>query len=345
MTTALAEEKWSIRHQAEFDNRRHSTPRSIYSDSFFELLRTSLVRYYSETEGINYQPDESVGDDVRALRQKILSQVTAKANLPSPPQVLQKLEAILASPDASAKDAADVIALDASICGRVLGLVNSSAYQLNCQVTTIEQAVAFLGMRKLHTLVMSASVMGAFSTRERDHFQPKKVWEHSLAVAAGTMLITNSLSEKKLASIDSEYAFLAGLMHDIGKFLIADQFADELRHIKELETERGVSRLVAELTVIGVDHADLGHELLSQWRLDPGVCAAVLEHHHPQSTLASAVNIANAIAHGLGFRSDSTTFTLPSPRTWAEIDLSNTVIEGIGYRVLILLDELKELLN
>ena len=333
----------------EFEKRFDCVPQNVYVQRFRTLLKASSLRFQAHNEGETVEPDETLfGEDIRQHRQRLLDGIAHSGDLPAMPKLVEKLDRVISDPDASMKDAAEVVALDPAIAARTLKLVNSPMYPLSREVERLDQALAFIGLRGVRHIVLTASVFGAFVTTESQWFSPRKFWEHSLAVAAGASLVARTLTEKSdTISIDTDMAFLAGLLHDVGKMLIAEQYWKKHVEMSDVAEQPNYSRMDAELNVFGLQHTDFGYAVLKHWGLPDCVCDAALSHHEPATTgtFVYVVHLADAIAHGLGFSAESDRFPKLDPRVWAELDLSDRVIEKIGYEVLIHVQEASSVLE
>ncbi|RLC35876.1 hypothetical protein DRH29_05615 [candidate division Kazan bacterium] len=136
--------------------------------------------------------------------------------LPSLPMVATKLLSIVDKELTAAKDLAEVIEKDQALTARILKLVNSAFFGLSSKVTTVSRAVIVLGFNSVKSLGLGISVFNTVSNvgSEKTAFNKDKFWEHSLGVAAGARLLA-----KKLKYPNPEEAFVAGLLHDIGKII------------------------------------------------------------------------------------------------------------------------------
>ena len=340
-------EIWSSKYRPTFEQRFATLSASPYNARFASLIESAHRRHFASTEGVDTTPEFS-GDDIRTIRENVLKKIDSGIELPRLPQVVEKLDALLSSPDASAKDAADVIMLDPGTTGRVLSWVNSAASSLSRKISKVEEAVALMGLAKVKKIVLAASVQGTFNAIETDYFSTSAFWQHSLAVASATMLFAKTFSETHGSKIDLDDAFLAGMLHDAGKLVLVEHFRPQAIEIHNLTQEESLSTYDAELAILGVHHTELGHRLLRHWGLSDDICNSALNHHEPgeSSTLVYAVHVANAIAHGLGVVSlaDGSFPTLDA-KGWTELDLADSVIESIAFRMLEQLDETAEMLS
>lgn len=173
---------------------------------------------------------------------------------------------------------AEIIRRDPSLTARLLRLVNSVYYGLNTPVNTIEEAVFYLGVREIRQLVVVTPVIEDFQrlTSQCD-FPWREFWQHCI----GTALLTQEIATTvQLPGDESDY--VAGLVHDIGKLVMAWAFPDHFAeiHRQALETKRDLIEIENE--VLGIDHAELGALYLERHRLPEIMIKTARYHHQPE---------------------------------------------------------------
>lgn len=219
-------------------------------------------------------------------------------NLPSVPRIYSELTEAIADPQCSAKDVARVLSQDSAMCAKVLQLVSSSFFARPTGIATVRHAVVFLGFQVIRSLAMSIEVFRAFTPRERfREFSIQALHEHVLHCAA----IAKNLLTDKEASSD---AFLASMLHDIGKLVMAVGLQEQLVEALELAKAGRVPLHMAEEQLMGVTHAEIGAYLLGIWGLPYPIVEAVANHHDPTRIcqgssldLVGAVYVANSLSH------------------------------------------------
>ncbi len=340
--------EWESRHKAVFDERFERAPGSPYMKRFGELLQSSHRRYFLRSQGIETDPQLRPEDQgVRTFSERILEKIEQTQQLPSLPIIIEKLDRVLNDPNADASKIAEVLILDPALAARILRMINSAFFGLTKKVERIDQAVVFLGVNQIRSLALTASVFSMFSAEKNDIFDPLRFWEHSLTVAIGCRMIAKTLNERTPGQIDIEDAFLAGLLHDVGKILMAQYFAPAYEKIIRLAQTKKLPLYDAELAVLGLRHTDIGARLFETWKIKDHISLAARFHHEPGSggTFAYVVHLADLISRGLGFLPDTDEIPRLDPRVWIELDLSDAVIERIGYQVLSDFEETRALLQ
>lgn len=223
--------------------------------------------------------------------------VSRVGSLPSLPELYVQLVTELESDDASVEHVGEIIGRDLGMSTKVLQLVNSSFFGLPQHVTCPKHAVSLLGLNIIRPLCLSA---GAFSQYEDlcvDGFSLHLAIEHSLQVATKARRV--AVQETKDSQLTDD-AFIAGMLHDIGKLILASQLTEQFREIITLSKEQRLPLWQAEMEVIGTTHAEIGAHLLDLWGLPTPIVEAVAFHHRPQSarqdkfTPLTAVYVANS---------------------------------------------------
>jgi putative nucleotidyltransferase with HDIG domain len=257
-------------------------------------------------------------------------------SLPSIPSVYFKLQEVLQSPDCPVEDIGRIVATDPGLTMKLLQLVNSAFFGFARNVSNVEEAIMLLGTGRLRALTLVPHLFSAFKTTSGEVFSLEKVWHHSLRVAE---------SARKIATLERagektrEQAFTAGLLHDVGKLVLAENLAHwyfelltqaqmQKRPLIELEQER-----------FHVTHADAGAYLLDLWGLPTPLVEAVALHHEPSkaSEVAFSPLTAVYVANELEGSGDGAATEAVLER----LDMDYLGHFGSSYRVKIWLDELK----
>ncbi len=215
--------------------------------------------------------------------------------LPSLPRVYSALIRTLSEPDATAADVFRILKQDIAICAKLLQLVNSSFFQLARRITSVEYAVIYLGLNMVKNLVLSVELFQAAKSKP-EGFSVDLLQRHSLATAN---LAARLLGPKE----KSEDAFMAGLLHDIGKLVFAQEYPEHLERIRTAMRTDERPEFVLEQELAGVSHAEIGAYLLGLWGLPDSIVQAVAHHHMPQRMaegrfdVLSATYVANHLAN------------------------------------------------
>ena len=228
----------------------------------------------------------------------ILEKVKNCPRLPSLRSIETALRELLHADNRFTTQISEVIRRDPSLTARLLRLVNSVYYGLTTPVNSIEEAVFYLGVRQIRQLAVVTPVIEDFQKLAGSTaFQWREFWQHCIATAILTRELTSSMMR-----LEDESDYVAGLVHDVGRIVMASAFPRHFNAIfQEEDGEEDAGILERERRILGVDHTELGAIYLSQHQL-PGVLAEVARHHHsPERAeksrdLAAAVHIADLLA-------------------------------------------------
>lgn len=249
-------------------------------------------------------------ESVEKLKAKILSRL---GDLPAVSRVVFKARDVMANPDLGIKELASVIEKDPGMVSKVLRVANSAYYGLSGTVSSIQHATVLLGVKRVGEII---SMSGASKLIDKPlvgyKMESGELWEHSLAVAfASKMLI-----QKKEPSLTSD-AFVAGLIHDIGK-MILDPYIAEKADMFESYLENAMTPLDAETRLIGLNHTEIGYEACVSWGIPEELRTAIKFHHHPadaeERLLAITVGLGDVLAgmSGLGTGAEGLVYPMES---------------------------------
>ncbi len=231
-------------------------------------------------------------------------ELIAKAkNLQVPSPAVVSLLGMLAEEEADNEEIIQVITRDSVISSKILGSCNAAVYGLATPVTSIDQAVLYIGHSEIHRLVMTAAFGGVLNQALPGYaIGEQELWQHSLLTAHVCVIISERTPH---GVIDPAIAYTGGLIHDIGKNVISRALTPEFQGtLMELIEQPGHSLLAAERAVLGTDHAEVGACLLRKWRLPELLIEGVAHHHKPASRpnvkLSTLVHVADLIAHQAG---------------------------------------------
>jgi len=222
-------------------------------------------------------------------------------DLPYSPEVLGKLFAQTgASSLASLEDVGKTLGRDQGLTTRILRLANSAYYGLQSEVVSVSRAAAVLGMHEIRNIVLTLGVNGLTAGYAMpDDFDLAEYWRHQFYVAMIAREISRVTEVGKPDNL-----FTAGLLHDIGKLIIALRRPEDWVAIRELAEEEGLPDVEAEDEYWGLDHAVIGALVLKSWDLPPALVEPVNWHHTPElspghSNEATVVCLADCAAHAV----------------------------------------------
>ncbi|BDU75428.1 response regulator [Mesoterricola sediminis] len=205
--------------------------------------------------------------------------------LPPVPRLYQELKRVLDEANVSSEQVAALIEQDMAMTAKVLQLVNSAFFGLRRNIETVSEAVNYLGMDTVRTLVLVNGIFENAAPLATRDFSIEDVWEHSLAVAHGAKLLAAAEGLDRPAQ---EQAFVGGVLHDLGILVLATNFPDAYGQVLHEVTCAKVAMDRAERAVFGVSHAEVGAYLVGLWALPAPILKVVGLHHQPSESMATA---------------------------------------------------------
>jgi putative nucleotidyltransferase with HDIG domain len=210
--------------------------------------------------------------------------------LPVPPAVCRELNTILAKPDFPLRDLAQVVEKDPALCAKLLQTVNSSFFSVGRRLTTVQDAISYLGTTMLKNLVTSVSLWRSLEEARPDAMSKlARVHTHCQRVA----LVSRRLMAG--SRVRAEEAFVAGLLHDIGVSLLIIYLPERYERATLTTQQTGRPFHEVERELYDVDHAELGAHLLDAWGLPFPVLEAVAFHHSAPELEHTTLESADAV--------------------------------------------------
>ncbi|MGZ3694455.1 MAG: HDOD domain-containing protein [Bdellovibrionota bacterium] len=195
-------------------------------------------------------------------------------DIPTLPAVATKVRELINNPNSSSAEIAEVLKKDQVLTAKVLKLINSPYYSIPGEVTDVKRALAYLGFNTLAQLVLSVSVITAFSGNKDAKFSMRQFWQHALGTAVASEIIA-----KKIGYPKPEECFTCGLLHDIGKIVLLKVAPTEFMKVITLTDKEKVSFVEAERRLEVPSHGYLGEYIADKWRL-PMVIRMCIRYHH-----------------------------------------------------------------
>jgi putative nucleotidyltransferase with HDIG domain len=198
--------------------------------------------------------------------------------IPTLPASHQRVVEALQDPNHSGESVAELMSQDIALTTNLFKSVNSAAFGLGQPVHSVQDAITYLGVQRLQALVVSAWAFRFIDDKMCRGFDPQKEWEHALAVAAGAQELARELWTP--AGL-REAAFTAGMLHDVGKLLLAANAPDGYGLILEEARDSGRPLWQVEKEDMGFSHAEIGGCMLGIWGTGMPIVEAVAWHHEP----------------------------------------------------------------
>jgi putative nucleotidyltransferase with HDIG domain len=218
-------------------------------------------------------------------------------DLPSLPAVVMELLNSLDGDEIDTVTVAKKVAYDQALTAKTLRLANAASSGRQVKVTTVQHAITFLGFQTVRNLITTAAVTGCFPNGRCVGFDDKAFWRHAIATAACAKIVARHLG------FNQDYAFTAGLLHDIGRLVLVTLFPDNYAEVLRYRKEHDCHLLHAEGEVLGFTHVIAGTALAEYWHFSETMQMGIAGHHAPDTPgcgiLATIIHVADAITHAL----------------------------------------------
>jgi putative nucleotidyltransferase with HDIG domain len=218
--------------------------------------------------------------------------VDMTGDLPPMPNVAAKVMEMMANPMMDGKSIQKVISTDQALASKILKISNSALYSFSKEITSLTHAISIIGFNTITSLVIASSTKNAFF-KGKMGLQDEMIWEHSLASGFGCRI----LAKKVLGAGKMETAFLSGLLHDIGKIILAKKIPDTYSAIVQEAFNTKTPMYKLEKKLLGFSHADIGSLVAKKWGL-PAVIEECIHYHHDTEaaeTSKAAVEVVEAL--------------------------------------------------
>jgi len=230
-------------------------------------------------------------------------------NLPTLPDIVQKLITLIQDERTSANDLSKLISYDQAISLRLLKVANSAYYGFLKEVATIQHAIVILGFEEVKRLSLAIGMANFMKGINDDSFLLMQgLWKHSVGCSLATQIISKKID------VHSEITPTSSLLHDIGKLVLDNVFSEEYTSVIEKVKTESSTTLDAENEIFGFDHATVGLWLCTKWKLPSALIFPIAYHHNVEKSdldnmlNVSIVHLADIICHkaGIGNYGDST---------------------------------------
>jgi len=235
----------------------------------------------------------------------ILGLVNNTIELPTMPEVLLKLNDVMANPDASAEDVAKVVSRDPAVATNILRIVNSAYYGLQVRVSSVSLAISVMGFNMTKKVALKAAVFSVFGKRREkiQHFDPLGFWRHAIFTGIAARVLGSSSTV--FAATHAEDIYIAGLLHDIGKIILMEKAAPKYLAMLRKSVQSKRPEIDVEQEDFGFTHSDVGSVLAIKWFLPEDLAIAIRYHHAPSRdpfhrSLSSLIHLADQLAWRAG---------------------------------------------
>ena len=260
------------------------------------------------------QASPGIQDRVQAKRE-----VRRIKNLPTVPGIVAKIARMVENPETSAAEVGRLISQDQVLSAKVLRMANSAFFGMSRKISSISQALVILGFEVVKGLVLTSSVFDMIQKSMAG------LWEHSIGCAAASGAVATLLGRD-----DAEEILVAGLLHDLGKVVLALNLPEEMSLVRAKVAKGDVLFYEAENEVLDFDHSELGQWLAEHWNLPESLAEPMRLHHRPEKAVlkpecTAIVHIADIVIRAKGFGNAGDDLVPPvSMAAWEMLGLRRT---------------------
>lgn len=230
-----------------------------------------------------------------------IEQILQGISIPPQPQIMVDLQMEQFAPNPDLSRIADLIAQDVGLAGTMLKIVNSAAYGLSNNITSVQQAVMLLGVKSVINIINGISIRGELS--DEDIVQLNNFWDTSMDIAVVSQNIA-----RQIGMPGPEDAYSLGLFHNAGIVLMNKRFDNYMEQVKPAYAQDDARIIDIENQLFKTNHAVIGYYTARSWKIPQNICDAIAEHHNivrifsrdsvveaPKKTLLAVLKIAEHI--------------------------------------------------
>jgi putative nucleotidyltransferase with HDIG domain len=216
--------------------------------------------------------------------------------LPPSPQVLPKVLDALRHEQTTLEEVGELISLDPVLTATLLHFCNSVYFSGREPVASVPEAIGRVGFQTIFALVSAVTGSQSFNLPGASGVDGSQLWKHSLTTAFACKFVAEDIEA------DGNLLFTAGLLHDIGRVVLAQAKGAEYGRLCHPALSAGGEVTEREKAAYGFTHADVGAGLMETWKLPDSLVLAVRFHHRPAAggvaqKMAAGVCVGNALAH------------------------------------------------
>lgn len=280
---------------------------------------------------------------VQDVREKIISRIE---DLPAMPASAARLLTLLQDPDVEMSDLVSALQLDPGLTTNILRWANSVYFGGQYTISSVKDALVRLGLKRMNQVILASVAAPIVSKPVKGYaLGAGCLLQHSIMVAMGTEILGRRLKLKL-----PDYAFTAGLLHDLGKVVLGTILDVSTQPILSLLAEGHVTFDEAERQILGIDHGEVGAIALSRWNIPEEIVYAARWHHRPEdgpstSLVTDVVHLADVLSleSGIGAGLDGLNYS-PSAAVVSRLRLKRRVAEETLCEMSLQVNEINEML-
>lgn len=261
---------------------------------------------------------------------KLSDMIDSVTKVPALPQIVVKLLDLLQNPDTSASQIEELIQKEPGLATQVLKLVNSAFYAMPSPIGDIKRAVTILGFREIKNIVIANSISKAFKgIKMPKSFNMTNFWRHSLVNAC----VAKFMAQNSNQVVEGD-AFTLGLLHDIGKLVMAAYAPEFMEQTISYAIEKEIAFYDAEKVVLQTNHTEVGAWLSEKWKMPDILTESIRNHHnvthYEKNVLTASVYFGNYIASVKKMRCDGSIERMPlNNNVWVVLGLKKDALRAV----------------
>lgn len=218
--------------------------------------------------------------------------VNSVREFPTLPTIFTALQNAISNPDTNIDKVAEIIERDQASVAKLLKLANSSVFGFRSRITSVHQAILYLGFEEVKNLLLTLKIITLFKSKHQDHnlITPTDFWEHSIATGVISRFIGLNIGMKT-----SETLFISGVVHNIGRLLLLISYPEEYSQVIDFHRTNKVTLIEAERKIFGVSNAVVGELLSQKWKL-PIQISDVIKNYFV-GFVGDKINLNAAVVH------------------------------------------------
>jgi HD-like signal output (HDOD) protein len=256
-------------------------------------------------------------------QESLRKMVGSIGKLPAMPKTYGLLQSALAQPSVTAAQIGDIVNADAAIASKVLQITNSAFFRLRKPMVRIKDAVTYLGFATVRNLVLSAEIFSQWQApKGLSDLDPERLQSHAQCAAAACKALAGGRATP-------DDAWLAGLLHDIGYWILIQECPKELASALQMARAEGLPLVDCERRITGATHAEIGAYLLGLWGLPYTIVEAVALHHSPKAVTPHGYDLVGALAVSHALLDPANAFAIVAP-TPSEPSVNAEYLAGLN---------------
>jgi putative nucleotidyltransferase with HDIG domain len=224
--------------------------------------------------------------------------VSRLRTFPIVPSLYLEVTSALRSPNASTTEVGAIISKDMAMMTKLLQVTNSACFGVARKISDPVEAVGILGFETVKSMVITLKLLSQYDKVKPVYFSIDRLWRHSTEVARLSRRLAQDHEDD---AVLAESAFTAGLMHDLGKLVLASNFDEQYSGAQTLARQQQIPLWEVEKQIFGASHGEIGAYLLGLWGMPLDLVETAALHHNPSRSLArrftplTAVHVANVL--------------------------------------------------